>query len=161
MGKRAAGLLLHRRGRDGLEVLLVHPGGPFWRNKDEAAWSIPKGEHGEEDDPLVEAEREFAEELGRPAPAGERFDLGVVRQSSGKLVHAFALGADFDCTETTSNEAEVEWPPRSGRIVRFPEVDKVAWFRADVARTKLIRAQAELLDRLEELLEHRGQGAAS
>lgn len=153
MPKRSAGLLLHRRSGSEQEVLLVHPGGPFWRGKDEAAWSLPKGEYAEGDDPLTAAEREFAEELGQPAPPGARIDLGEVRQSSGKRVRAWAVEGDLDCATTTSNFAEVEWPPRSGTIVRFPEVDQASWFSLDVARHKLVRAQSTFVDRLAELVE--------
>lgn len=148
MARRSAGLLLHRNGENGIEVLLVHPGGPFWRGKDLAAWSLPKGEYAEGDDPLLAAEREFAEELGRPAPPGERCDLGEVRQASGKRVHAWSVAADFDCAGFVSNEAEVEWPPRSGNIVRFAEVDQAGWFSLAEARSRLVRAQVAFLDRL-------------
>lgn len=153
MPKRSAGLLLHRLAEGRLEVLLVHPGGPYWRGKDRAAWSVPKGEYAEGDDPLAAAEREFAEELGRPAPAGVRRELGEVRQASGKRVRAWAVESDFDCSSTESNYAEVEWPPRSGTMLRFPEVDSVAWFPIEVAKDRLVRAQTEFLDRLRELLD--------
>lgn len=151
MAKRSAGLLLHRGRGPEREVLLVHPGGPFWRGKDEAAWSVPKGEYADGDDELAAAEREFAEELGCAAPPGPRVDLGEVRQASGKRVRVWAVEADFDCSGATSNFAEVEWPPRSGTIVRFPEVDAAAWFPVAIARRKLIRAQTAFLDRLSEL----------
>ncbi len=148
MARRSAGLLLHRSGENGTEVLLVHPGGPFWRGKQVAAWSVPKGEYADGDDPLEAAEREFAEELGRCAPPGVRRDLGDVRQSSGKRVRVWAVAADFDPTGCTSNEAEVEWPPRSGRVVRFPEVDQAAWFPLEEARLRLVKAQVAFVDRL-------------
>lgn len=150
MPKTSAGLLLHRAGASGIEVLLVHPGGPFWARKDEGAWSIPKGEHGEDDDPLACALREFEEELGSPAPdsdAPDR-DLGEVRLKSGKRVRAFARSGTLDVDEIESNTFEQEWPPRSGRMQTFPEVDRAGWFSLDDARQKLNPAQAELLDRL-------------
>lgn len=153
MPKRSAGLLLYRQGDAGMEVLLVHPGGPFWHGKDDAAWSVPKGEHPEEEDPAVAAEREFAEELGSPAPSGPRLDLGEVRQSSGKRVRVWAVAADFDSTGFVSNLAQAEWPPRSGQHVTFPEVDQAAWFTLDVARRKLVKAQAAFVDRLLEVVE--------
>lgn len=153
MAKLSAGLLLHRGAAPEVEVLIVHPGGPFWAKKDDGAWSIPKGEHGEDDDPHDAALREFAEELGSPPPADERgeddVDLGVVQLSSGKRIRAFARRADFDASTITSNTFEVEWPPRSGRRQAFPEVDRAAWFDLDEARVKLHPVQAELLDRLE------------
>jgi predicted NUDIX family NTP pyrophosphohydrolase len=131
-------------------VLLVHPGGPFWAKKDDGAWSIPKGEHDDLDDPHACALREFEEELGSPAPeAGATdVDLGEVRLKSGKRVRAFARRGDLDVTEIQSNTFEQEWPPRSGRMQSFPEVDRAGWFGIDEARAKLNPAQADLLDRL-------------
>jgi predicted NUDIX family NTP pyrophosphohydrolase len=148
--KLSAGLLLHRTGAAGLEVLLVHPGGPFWAKKDDGAWSIPKGEHDADDDPHACALREFEEELGSAAPATDAadVDLGEVRLKSGKRVRAFARAGDLDVTEIRSNTFEQEWPPRSGRMQVFPEVDRAGWFGVDEARVKLNPAQAELLDRL-------------
>ena len=152
MVKLSAGLLLHRGPDDATEVLLVHPGGPFWAKKDEGAWSIPKGEYALDDDPHETALREFAEELGAPPPPDERgdddVDLGFVRLSSGKRIRAFARRADLDASACTSNEFEVEWPPRSGRLQSFPEVDRAEWFPLAEARRKLHPVQAELLDRL-------------
>ena len=147
--RTSAGLLLYRR-RDGLlEVLLVHPGGPVWARRDDGAWSIPKGEYGADEEPLAAARREFAEELGSPAPeAGEVADLGEVRQKSGKRVRAWALTGDLDVTRVASNTFEMEWPPRSGRMQTFPEVDRAQWFALPDAREKVNGAQAELLDRL-------------
>lgn len=152
MARTSAGLLLARLGADGTtEVLLVHPGGPVWVRKDEGAWSIPKGEHATDEDPLACALREFAEELGAEAPtgAGADIDLGTVTQAGGKHVRAWARWADFDAGDITSNLFELEWPPRSGRRQLFPEVDRAEWFPLAAARTKINPAQAELLDRLE------------
>jgi predicted NUDIX family NTP pyrophosphohydrolase len=145
----SAGLLLHRRGTDTIEVLLVHMGGPLWARKDEGAWSIPKGEYLPDEDPLAAARREFAEELGGPAPVDVEYRaLGDVRQGNGKVVSAWAAEADFDAASAVSNLFEMEWPPRSGRLQSFPEIDRAEWFPLDVARTKLIPAQAAFLDRL-------------
>lgn len=148
MTKVSAGLLLWRRASDDVELLLVHPGGPFWAKKDDGAWSIPKGEHEPDEEPLVAARREFAEELGTPSPDGDVVDLGEVRLSSGKRIRAFALEGDLDVEAITSNEFEVEWPPRSGRLQRFPEVDRAEWFAPEDARRKLNAAQAAFVDRL-------------
>src|SRR5487761_1826498 len=117
MAARSAGTLLDRRRADPLEVLLVHPGGPFWARRDAGAWSIPKGEYEHEEDPLAAARREFEEELGAPAPAGPALELGEVRQKGGKLVRVWAVAGDLDASATTSNTFEVEWPPRSGRLI--------------------------------------------
>lgn len=138
-----------------MEVLLVHPGGPYWANKDEHAWSVPKGEYAEGEDPLAVARREFEEELGTSAPDGEPIDLGEVTQSGGKRVRAWALAGDLDASVVTSNTFEMEWPPRSGRTQEFPEVDRAAWFDLETARGKLHTAQAGLLDALVERLDHR------
>jgi predicted NUDIX family NTP pyrophosphohydrolase len=144
-------LLLYRQ-RDGRrEVLLVHPGGPFFQKRDEAVWSIPKGEIGENEAGIEVARREFHEELGMPVPDGEVTSLGTVRQAGGKVVHAWALAGDLDVTRTTSNTFEIEWPPRSGKIQEFPEVDRAAWFDPDTARRKMVPAQSAFIDRLEEL----------
>jgi predicted NUDIX family NTP pyrophosphohydrolase len=155
--KLSAGLLLFRPGHTGgIEVLLVHPGGPFWARKDAGAWSIPKGEYGEEEDPATRAEEEFAEELGRRAPPGPRLDLGEVRQSGGKRVRAWALRGNIDAAATTSNTFEMEWPPRSGEHHRFPEVDKAEWFPLDQARAKIVAGQLPLLERLESIVDTDG-----
>ena len=147
--KRSAGLLLHRPGPGGEpELLLGHMGGPYWARKDEGAWSVPKGEHGPDEDPADAARREFAEELGSPPPAGELHDLGSVRQRGGKVVTVFALAADFDAEHIESNTFTIEWPPRSGRIASFPEIDRAAWFDPDTARRKLVRGQVEFVERL-------------
>jgi predicted NUDIX family NTP pyrophosphohydrolase len=135
-----------------LEVLLVHPGGPIWARRDAGAWSIPKGEYVDPEDPLDAARREFAEELGSPPPAGEAIPLGEVKQRSGKIVIAWAQQGDMDAAAITSNTFEMEWPPRSGRKQEFPEVDRAEWFTIAQAREKLIPAQAELLDRLQSAL---------
>ena len=142
--KRSAGVLLRRA--DG-HVLLVHPGGPFWARKDLGAWSIPKGEHDEDEDPEACARREFAEELGTPAPAALT-DLGTVRQKNRKEVRAFYGEGDLDVEAVVSNTFVIEWPPRSGRRQEFPEIDRAEWFPVDEARAKLNPAQAEFLDRL-------------
>lgn len=149
-GRRSAGILLYRRGDDGLAVLLVHPGGPFWARRDAGAWSIPKGEYGQGEEALAAARREFEEELGTPAPEGEPIDLGEVRQKSGKLVHVWALEGDLDAASINSNTFTLEWPPRSGRTAEFPEVDRAEWFSLGQARDKLNPAQVTLLDRLAE-----------
>ena len=151
MATISAGLLLYRR-RDGkLEVLLVHPGGPFWQKRDEGAWSIPKGEQADSENALECARREFQEELGAEPPSGEAAALGSVRQSGGKTVHAWAVEGDFDVTQARSGSFEVEWPPRSGKMQRFPEVDRAEWFEVETARRKLIPAQVAFIDRLEGL----------
>ena len=148
--KRSAGILLHRR-RDGAhEVLLVHPGGPFWAKKDAGAWSIPKGEYEDGEEPQACALREFAEELGTPPPDGELVELGEVRQRGGKVVSAWALAGDTDADAIRSNTFTMQWPPRSGTMREFPEVDRAAWFSLDEARDRILPGQAPLLDRLAE-----------
>jgi predicted NUDIX family NTP pyrophosphohydrolase len=129
-------------------VLLVHPGGPYWAEKDAGAWSIPKGEYGDDEDPRACAAREFQEELGAPLPAGRLTELGTVKLRSGKQIVAFAVEGDLDADAVTSNTFTLEWPPRSGRMREFPEVDRAGWFSLDEARVKLNPAQAALLDRL-------------
>ena len=148
MPRRSAGILLHRERGGTVEVLLVHPGGPMWARRDAGAWSIPKGEHEPGEDPEAAARREFEEELGTAAPAGEATDLGEVRQKSGKLVRAWSLEGDLDAAHITSNTLQLEWPPRSGKRIEIPEVDRAEWFPLKVAREKINPAQAELLDRL-------------
>jgi predicted NUDIX family NTP pyrophosphohydrolase len=142
--KRSAGVLLRR---DDGRVLLVHPGGPFWARKDAGAWSIPKGEHADSEDPEACARREFLEELGVEAPAA-LVDLGTVRQKNRKEVRAFYGEGDVDVAGIVSNTFEMEWPPRSGRMQSFPEIDRAEWFALADAREKLNPAQAEFLDRL-------------
>jgi len=147
--KRSAGLLVHRERDGATEVLLVHPGGPFWAKRDDGAWSIPKGEIDDgDDDGLATARREFREELGVDAPDADPRPLGEIRQKGGKLVEAWAVAGDVDTAAVVSNTFETEWPPRSGRMQTFPEVDRAAWFALDAARVKLNPAQCELLDRL-------------
>jgi predicted NUDIX family NTP pyrophosphohydrolase len=152
MAKRSAGILLHRTANGGTEVLLVHPGGPFWAKKDLGAWSIPKGELDDDEDPRACALREFAEETGTRLPDGALDDLGSVKLKGGKLVLAFAAAGDLDPAGIRSNTFELEWPPRSGRWQAFPEIDRAGWFGLDEAREKLNAAQAEFVDRLEALL---------
>lgn len=151
--RRSAGILLHRGQGDGLEVLLVHPGGPAWSKRDLGAWSIPKGECAEGEDPLAAARREFQEELGSAPPSGEAADLGEIRQRSGKRVHAWALAGDLDASRIVSNMFMFEWPPRSGRKIEIPEIDRAEWFGLDAARERINSGQVPLLDRLEELLD--------
>ncbi|HET9720624.1 MAG TPA: NUDIX domain-containing protein [Solirubrobacteraceae bacterium] len=150
MGAQSAGILLHRRRGTELEVLLVHPGGPFWARRDAGAWSIPKGEYEVGEDPLAAARREFTEELGSAPPDGPVEDLGEVRQRSGKMVRAWSLAGELDVTTPASNTFELEWPPRSGRTIEVPEVDRAEWFALEEARRRINPAQAELLDRLSE-----------
>lgn len=128
----------------------MHPGGPFWALRDAGAWSIPKGEYGADEDPLSAARREFEEELGSAPPDGPPRDLGEIRQRGGKLVHAWAIAGDLDADAITSNTFALEWPPRSGRMIDIPEVDRADWFTLERAREKINPAQAALLDRLEE-----------
>jgi predicted NUDIX family NTP pyrophosphohydrolase len=148
MPKQSAGLLLYRPSGDSVEVLLVHPGGPFWAKRDLGAWSIPKGEYEPSDDPLQTALREFEEETGQAPPAEELLDLGSVTQRGGKVIHAWAARGDLDPATVHSNTFTMEWPPRSGKRREFPEVDRAAWFDPPTARQKLVSAQAELVDRL-------------
>jgi predicted NUDIX family NTP pyrophosphohydrolase len=147
----SAGIVLYRGLRRSVEVLLVHPGGPFWRNRDDGAWSIPKGEIGPGENPEDVARREFLEELGSAAPGPLRA-LGEIRQRGGKRVYAFAAQGDLDIDTVNSNTFEMEWPPRSGRRQTFPEVDRAGWFALPAARSKILQSQSVLLDRLEELI---------
>jgi len=150
--ERSAGILLFRHGEAGLEVLLVHPGGPFFARRDAGAWSIPKGLYEAGEEPLACARREFAEELGSPCPDGPALELGEIRQRNGKRVTTWALEGDLDPGRITSNTFTIEWPPRSGRHQVFPEVDRAGWFALDAARGRILAAQAPLLDRLTERL---------
>ncbi|MFN0242062.1 MAG: NUDIX domain-containing protein [Planctomycetota bacterium] len=151
MGRKSAGLLVHRETARGLEVFLVHPGGPMWAKKDEGAWSIPKGEFEGDEDPLAAAKREFAEETGFHVH-GDAIPLEPLRQPSAKIVYAWALRGDLDATAVKSNMFSMEWPPKSGRRVEFPEVDRAAWFTLDEAREKLLKGQVGFLDELESKL---------
>jgi predicted NUDIX family NTP pyrophosphohydrolase len=148
MPKLSAGLLLYRTADGVVEVLIGHPGGPFWARKDDGAWSIPKGEYTEGEDPWHAAQREFAEELGMPASTGSRIELGTIRQPSGKRLTVFAAGATLDISEAKSNTFELEWPKGSGKMQSFPEIDQVGWFPIDQARAKLLKGQVPFLDRL-------------
>lgn len=152
MPKQSAGLLLFRETAAGIEVLLVHPGGPFWVKKDAGAWSIPKGLIEEGEEPLAAARREFEEEVGIAAPEGETIPLTPLRQPSGKIVHAWALRSDLDPAIFVSGTFEVEWPPKSGKRQSFPEIDRVEWFTLDAARGKLLAGQRPFLDELGRLL---------
>ena len=147
MPKRSAGFLLYRRKDDTVEVFLVHPGGPFWAKKDMGAWSIPKGEYADGEEPLMAARREFQEETGF-APPATCVDLGEIRQSGGKIVHAWAGDGDCDPKRLVSNHCEIEWPPRSGRKIEIPEVDRGEWFGLDAARARILKSQEMFLDRL-------------
>ena len=152
MARQSAGLLMYRRRDDRVEVFLVHPGGPFWARKDQGAWSIPKGEFGDEEDPLAAAQREFEEETGFSA-AGEFTPLEPVKQSGGKVVHAWACAGDCNPTAIRSNTFSMEWPPRSGKQQQFSEVDRAAWFTFEQARDKILKSQLPLLEQLAALLE--------
>lgn len=146
----SAGILLYRRFGGELNVLLVHPGGPFWARRDEGVWSIPKGEYEGDEDQLAAARREFAEELGSPVPdGGEPLDLGEITQRAGKRVRAWALEGDLDASAIVSNTCQVQWPPRSGRMIEIPEVDRAEWLPLEQARVKINPAQVALLDRFE------------
>jgi predicted NUDIX family NTP pyrophosphohydrolase len=156
MKKQSAGILLFRTCTAGLEVFLVHPGGPYWTKKDAGAWSIPKGEYSDGEDPLAAAKREFEEETG-VAINGDFISLGEVKQTGGKVVKAWALKHDLDPVTLKSNTFQLEWPPRSGTIREFPEVDTWAWFSLPVARRKIIARQEEFLTRLAEQVHQRMQ----
>lgn len=152
MPRTSAGVLLYRRRNSGIEVLVGHMGGPFWARKDDAAWSVPKGEYGAGEEPFAVALREFEEELGSPVPAGDFLPLGEVRQSGAKVLTVWAAEGDLDAAAARSNTFSLEWPPRSGRLQEFPEIDRAAWLPVDEARTKLVRGQVPLLDRLLDVL---------
>jgi len=156
MAKRTAGILLFREAPGGLEVLLVHPGGPFWTKKDEGAWTIPKGLVDDGEDPFDAAKREFREETGG-SPDGDAIALEPVRQPSGKVIHAWALRGEFDPATLTSNTFSMEWPPHSGQQREFPEVDRAGWFSMEEAGRKILKGQAPLLSELRQKLD-RGSG---
>jgi predicted NUDIX family NTP pyrophosphohydrolase len=147
---------LYRKRDCSLEVFLVHPGGPFWSNKDDGAWSIPKGEFDAGEDPLAAAKREFREETGLGAE-GEFQPMEPIRQKGGKIVYAWAVHCDFDAAAVTSNTFSMEWPPRSGNIRVFPEIDRAEWFKIEVARQKILKSQVGLLEQLERTLVSPGE----
>ncbi|HSX35289.1 MAG TPA: NUDIX domain-containing protein [Candidatus Saccharimonadales bacterium] len=148
MPKQSAGILLFRRSPGGAEVLIVHPGGPFWAKKDTGAWSIPKGEFEEGEDAETAAKREFEEEIGAPAPEGVYLNLGQAKQRSGKIVYGFACENDFNLEQFKSNMFTMEWPPKSGVQQEFPECDRAAWVTLTVAKKKLVSGQVPLLETL-------------
>jgi predicted NUDIX family NTP pyrophosphohydrolase len=152
MPRRSAGILLYRTTNGPLEVLLVHPGGPFFSRKDLGNWGIPKGEYEPDEEPLVCAIREFEEELGQAPPAGPMIPLGEIRQRNGKVVTAWGLEGDLDADAITSNTFTAEWPPRSGTMQEFPEIDRAAWLTLDAASEKILATQQPLVDRLAEVL---------
>jgi predicted NUDIX family NTP pyrophosphohydrolase len=158
MAKLSAGILMYRRSSRGIELLLAHPGGPFWASKDQGAWSIPKGEYDDSEDALIAAKREFAEELGSALPARPFLDLGAIKQPSRKVITAFAVEGDFDPATLVSNRFELECPPKSGRKQSFAEIDSAQWFSTSEARDKILPGQAEFIDRLLEYLGHSSGG---
>lgn len=151
MSKLSAGILVYRQQNNQTEVLLGHPGGPFYAKKDDGVWSIPKGEY-EDEEPLDAAKREFQEELGQAAPTGNYQDLGEIKQSGGKVNHIWAVTGDLDVSKTTSNTFELEWPPKSGKTQSFPEIDRAEWFNLAAAKRKIRPYQLEFIERLEKLL---------
>jgi predicted NUDIX family NTP pyrophosphohydrolase len=156
--KTSAGLLLYRVRGGRLEVFIAHMGGPFWQRKDDGGWSIIKGEYDEQEDALVAARREFAEETGSEPPDGATIDLGEIRQPSGKRITAWAIEGDLDPATVKSNTFSLEWPPRSGRHQQFPEIDRAAWFDTATARVKLVQGQVPFLDMLERRVAELGFG---
>ncbi|MER7044817.1 NUDIX domain-containing protein [Streptomyces jumonjinensis] len=149
---RSAGLLLFRGRDENIEVLIGHMGGPYWEDRDDAAWSVPKGQYTPEEEPMAAARREFEEELGLAPPAGQWLPLGEARQSNGKIVTIWALAADLDLSLMAPGTFTMEWPPHSGRMEQFPEIDRAGWFGVDDARSKLVTGQRVFLDRLREAL---------
>ena len=152
MAKKSAGILLYRFQLNALEVMLVHPGGPFWKNKDDGAWSIPKGEFEEDENPLNAAIREMKEETGFHV-SGDFIELTPLKQKSGKIIYAWALLQDADISKVKSNEFELEWPPKSGRKIMVPEIDKAQWFTPIIATQKIVHGQAPFIDELESWLQ--------
>jgi predicted NUDIX family NTP pyrophosphohydrolase len=150
--KQSAGLLMYRKQGEAVQVLLVHPGGPFWAKKDIGSWSIPKGEFSQEEDVLKAARREFEEETGF-LPTGKFVRLGAIKQSSGKLIHAWAFEGELDAKKITSNTFSLEWPPQSGKQQEFPEVDRAEWFTIEAARERILKGQVEFIDELLRILE--------
>ena len=148
MPKRSAGVLLYRVADGSVEVLIGHPGGPFWAKKDEGSWSIPKGEYLEDEDPWKAAQREFAEELGKQVPNGPRIDIPALKQPGGKIITAFAVCGDLDLDGTVSNTFTLEWPKGSGNVREYPEIDRAEWVSVAEARSKLLKGQRPLLDQL-------------
>jgi predicted NUDIX family NTP pyrophosphohydrolase len=153
MSKQSAGILLYKYTGKIIQVLLVHPGGPFWAKRDLGVWSIPKGELEEGEAPTLAAKREFFEEVGQKVPAGDLISLGEAKQASGKVVYVWALQADLDVTDIKSNTFKTEWPPKSGVMQEFPENDRAAWFDLNIAKQKLFPYQSALIDRLAEYLQ--------
>ena len=151
MAKKSAGILLYRRVNTAPEVLLVHPGGPFWKNKDIGAWSVPKGEFADDEQPLIAAVREFKEELGIDV-SGDFIELLPQKQKSGKIVYTWALEQDTDVDDIVSNTFELEWPPRSGKMIEIPEVDRAGWFSLEEAKLKIIPGQIPIIENLERIL---------
>lgn len=152
MGKQSAGILVYRKGTGKVEVLIVHPGGPFWAKKDKGAWSLPKGEFTDDEDGLAAAKREFAEELGVNPPEGDYLELGSVKNKSGKTIFGWAVEGELDVSAVKSNVFKMEWPPKSGTEQEFPEVDRASWFSPEKAEAKLNPAQADFIGRLAEKL---------
>jgi predicted NUDIX family NTP pyrophosphohydrolase len=153
MSKHSAGILLFRFGNEKLEVMLVHPGGPFWAKKDDGAWSIPKGLLEEHENPLDTAKREFKEETGFEVD-GEFIDLGELKQPSKKIVHVWALEKDLDVTNIVSNTFTLEWPKNSGKIQEYPEIDKAGWFDIELAKKKILKGQIGFIDKLVEIINY-------
>jgi predicted NUDIX family NTP pyrophosphohydrolase len=154
--RRSAGLLLYRRASDdGVEVLLAHPGGPLWAKRDAGVWTVPKGEFHDGEAAWAVARREFEEETGHPAPDGDPIELGEIRQKGGKLVEAWALEGDLDPATARSNTFPFEWPPRSGRWITIPEIDRVEWFAPDEARQRIKDTQIPFIDRLLDAIDDR------
>jgi len=151
MSKQSAGIVMYRHSNNTLQVLLVHPGGPFWSKKDIGAWSIPKGEFTPNEDPLIAAQREFEEETGFPI-TGNFVALTLIKQSGGKIVHAWTVEGDCDISQVRSNTFQMEWPPHSGKQQEFPEVDRAEWFDLPTARTKILKSQIGILDELQQLV---------
>ncbi|MBD1394786.1 NUDIX domain-containing protein [Mucilaginibacter glaciei] len=151
MPKQSAGIVLYRIVSGQTEIFLVHPGGPFWKNKDDGAWSIPKGEYTDDEEPLLAARREFAEETGQEI-TGDFVPLKPVKQKSGKVIHAWAVVGDLDHTNIKSNLFEMEWPPKSGKLASFEEVDRADWFDLETAKIKINPGQVRLIEELKELV---------
>jgi predicted NUDIX family NTP pyrophosphohydrolase len=154
MPKTSAGILVYKNIQDGIAILLVHPGGPFWAKKDLNSWSVPKGEFNEPEDPFDAAKREFSEETGY-LPEGEFIRLETVKQPGGKIVHTWAVKGDFDVSVLKSNQFSIEWPPKSGKFKEFPEIDRAEWFTVETAKMKIIKGQIPIIESLEMILENK------